>query len=516
MSEHRNMRAPPVYPDATGRIMIDLNNNTLSQLPPQTKRFPYDRSKVRAGIVHLSVGNFHRAHQCWYMDQLLAQPGYENWGFCGIGLLDDATERLKTEAFPAQDDLYTLTRYDTDGSAQHQVIGSIVEYLFAPPEPETILGRLSDPAIRIVSMTITEGGYNQEPGTGAYRLDNPLTKAELADPSHPRSAFGYIVEALRRRRDAGGKAFTVLSCDNLRDNGVITRNAVLTHAHALDADLAVWIEANVTFPSSMVDRITPAVHKEDADRVNAECGVHDLLPVISEEFAQWVIEDHFSDGRPDLDKVGVQFVKDVHPYELAKVRMLNASHSMLAYPGQLAGLSEVKQAIDQPLIHRLVDDFMTHDVIPILKQPEGMDLNAYKNKIIARFSNPKVGDRLARITGDGGSKLPTFIAPTLQIVAERGGDLRRIAFCIACFIRYLRGVDDKGQRFEPFEPHLDAQQRALANDPKTALKMEMFKDFGLEEQPELPALISDYDAAMQKHGTLAVLEEVLRTASHVM
>ncbi|CAI9119459.1 mannitol dehydrogenase family protein [Brytella acorum] len=492
--------------------MIDLNSATLAEIPPRTRRFAYDRSHVRAGIVHLSVGNFHRAHQAWYIDRLLEQAGQESWGIVGVGLLDDANERLKIEAFPAQDDLYTLTRYAPDGTSAHQVIGSLVDYLFAPRDTAAVLDLMSDPSIRIVSMTITEGGYNQDSRTGGYDLSNPVTQAELAAPHAPKSAFGYIVEALRRRRDAGLPPFTVLSCDNLRDNGVVAHTAVLGHARALDVGLADWIEANVTFPSCMVDRITPAVLKPDADRVNEECGVHDRLPVISEDFAQWVIEDRFCQGRPPLEIVGAQLVDDVHPYELAKVRMLNASHSMLAYPGQLAGLESVRDAVEHPLIHKLVHDFMTFDVMPILSAPKGMDLGRYRDTILARFSNPRVGDRLSRITGDGASKLPTFLLPTLATILEKGGETRRLAFCIACFLRYLGGQDDRGEAFDPFEPHLDVTARALGRDPAKALvSLPLFADVEFRSHPALVAQIADDVARIRNTGTLSVLKSLLET-----
>jgi len=487
--------------------MIALSTATLPALPSSVETFSYDRDALTAGIVHLSVGNFHRAHQLWYMDKLLHEPGNSHWAFCGVGLIDDATERLKLEAFPAQNDLYTLTRYAPDGKTRHQVIGSMIAYLFAPADPEAVLARIAAPATRIVSMTITEGGYNQDHATGAYRLEAPLTQRELADPARPESAFGFIVEGLRRRREAGIAPFTVLSCDNLRDNGVVTRRSVLAHAEALDPDLAAWIAQEVSFPSSMVDRITPAVLKEDAERVNAECGVIDQLPVISEEFAQWVIEDHFVNGRPELEKVGAQLVPDVHPYELAKVRMLNASHSMLAYPGQLAGLDTVRDAITDPGIHALVDRFMTLDVIPHLTAPAGMSLTDYRDLIVARFSNPAVGDRLARITGDGGSKLPVFLAPTWNVLVEKGADIQRIAFVLACFIRYLHGRTDAGARFEPFEPAMSDTQRERALSWESVFSMTVFESFALSEAH--CSLIREMAERMEQKGTPAVLAELL-------
>ncbi|GAB6854956.1 mannitol dehydrogenase family protein [Asaia astilbis] len=487
--------------------MIALSSKTLSTLPASVEVFAYDRASLKAGIVHLSVGNFHRAHQCWYVDRLLEHPGNEGWAFCGVGLIDDATERLKLEAFPAQDNLYTLTRYAPDGSKRHQVIGSMLDYLFAPADPQAVLARMSNPETRIVSMTITEGGYNQDHATGEYRLDNALTRRELANPGQPESAFGYIVEALRLRRAAGIAPFTVMSCDNLRDNGVVTKRSVLSHARALDPALAEWIEKEVTFPSSMVDRITPAVLKEDADHVNAECGVHDRLPVISEEFAQWVIEDRFVNGRPALEKVGAQIVPDVHPYELAKVRMLNASHSVLAYPGQLAGLETVRDAITDKQIGALVERFMSCDVIPHLSAPADMPLPAYRDLIIARFSNPDVGDRLARITGDGGSKLPVFLAPSWNKLVASGGQLDRMIFVLACFIRYLRGRTDQGEIFTPFEPSISPDQRVLAKNWDTVFSMIVFESFTLSDDHRRE--IREMAESLEQRGTSVVLAELL-------
>ncbi|UYH51517.1 mannitol dehydrogenase family protein [Candidatus Kirkpatrickella diaphorinae] len=487
--------------------MIPLNQRALTALPAGKNLFSYDRSQVRAGIVHLSVGNFHRAHQAWYVDQLLNHSGNTHWGICGVGLLDDENECLKRDVFAAQDNLYTLTRYKNDGSETHQIIGSIVSYLFAPDDRRAVLERMAAPEIRIVSMTITEGGYNQEPGTGRYRLDHPATQAELADPDHPHSAFGFIVAALKLRRARGIAPFTVLSCDNLRHNGRITHQAVVAHAEALDPELAAWIEENVTFPNAMVDRITPAVLKEDALPIDEASGIQDALPVISEDFAQWVIEDRFVNGRPYLEEVGVQFVEDVGPYELMKVRMLNAAHSVLAYPGQLAGFNDVRDAITNPSIRELVDIFLRRDVAPTLPAPKGMDLDIYRATIIKRFSNPHIIDRLPRITGDGWSKLATFLAPTFNHVVEEDGDVTRMVFVLACFTRYLRGVTDDGQEFEPFEPQMpDAEREASRHD---ALSLSVFQHFNLHQRPPIMSEIRRWEERIERHGTLKALERLL-------
>lgn len=496
--------------------MIELNGRALDRLPPGIQGISYDRTAVTPGILHLSVGNFHRAHEAWYIDRLLSLPGNQDWGLCGVGLLDNPTERLKVATFPQQDNLYTLSQYPPEGKPVYQVIGSIVEYIFAPDAVETVLARLIDPAIRIVSMTITEGGYNVDKA-GRYLLGAAPVAAELRDPSRPITAFGYIVEGLRRRRAAGIAPFTVMSCDNLHGNGDVARHAVLSHATALDPELAHWIGTNVTFPNAMVDRITPAVLKEDADRINAECGVLDALPVYSEAFAQWVIEDDFCNGRPSFELAGVQMVDDVHLYELAKVRMLNGSHAMLGYPAQLAGLHTVNEALAQPLIRQLLERFMEHDVMVHLEEPPGMDLRAYKSSLLGRFSNPAIGDQLPRITADSAAKLPIYLGGTFASVLAAGADHRRLAFLLACFIRYLGGCDDNGRHFSPIEPHLAAEDLALARDadPRAALRMTMLTGFGISEHGEFADTFLALRAAMERRGTLAVLREVLAEAALV-
>jgi mannitol-1-phosphate/altronate dehydrogenase len=491
--------------------VIDLRSSTLDRLPAHVQRFAYDRSAVRAGIVHLSVGNFHRAHQAWFLDRLLALPGNAAWGICGVGLIDDPRERAKAEGFPAQDCLYTLTRYPPDRPPSHQVIGAMVEYLFAPDDPEAVLVRMTDPAIRVVTLTITEGGYNQDKKTGEYLFDFAITKAELASPQTPRSAFGFIVEALRRRRAAGIAPFTVASCDNLRENGKVTHAAVVAHAGALDPSLAGWIDANVAFPNAMVDGITPATAPADAERLNAATGIADRLPVFSEEFTHWVLEDRFCNGRPPLEQVGVWLVDDVHPYELAKLRMLNASHSMLSYPAQLMGLGYVREALAEPLIRRLLEQFMERDVIPGLPKPPRLDLHEYKDQLLARFANPALGDQLPRITGEGAVKLPLFLGQTLRTVLERGGDPSRLAFCFAGYVRYLAGKDDAGHAFEPYEPSLEPADRALALDPDpvAALRMSIWDGYDLAADGPFGRAFLRLRADIAARGVRPVLTELV-------
>ncbi len=495
--------------------MIQLNDSTVQTLPKDVRWRAYERHAVKPGIVHMSVGNFHRAHQAWFIDQLLALPGHEGWGICGVSVLDDESEREKIAAMQAQDNLYTLTQFPPDGTPQTQVVGSIIEYISASETTDTVLARLASPQTRLVTLTITEGGYNLD-RLGLYRLDTPEVAAELAAPAHPRTAFGFIVEALRRRRDAGIAPFTVLSCDNLRGNGEVARRAALTHAAALDPMLAGWINTHVAFPSSMVDRITPAVSPEEAARLNARSGIEDRLPVYCEAFAQWVIEDRFCNGRPSFELAGVQMVDDVHTYEMAKVRMLNGSHSVLAYPAQLAGLERVDEAMAEPMLRTLLDDFMEQDVTPYLCAPPGVDLHAYKESLLARFANPTVSDQLRRITADGAVKLPVFLGGTFAAVLSHGAPHIRLAFLLACFVRYLAGVDDQGHRFAPREPNLQADDLALAlsPEPRDALRMSFLSLCGIEPQGAFAESFLKLRAAMEQDGTMAVLRQVLAVTTH--
>lgn len=467
----------------------------------------YERGRVTAGIAHLSVGNFHRAHQAVYLDRCLALPGQEGWGICGIGLIDNLAERAKAEAMRAQDGLYTLSLFPPEGASSSTVIGSIVDYLFAPDDPPAVLARLAEPAIRIVSLTITEGGYNLDEATGEFRLEAPEIAHDLGSPERPRTAFGFIVGALARRRAAGTAPFTVLSCDNLRHNGAVVRKGVLAFAHARDPELAAWIEAEVAFPSCMVDRITPATTPADIARLNALTGIEDRVPVFAEDFIQWVVEDRFCNGRPAFEQVGVQLTADVDPYEQIKLRMLNATHSMLSYPGLLAGYGFVHEATRDPQIGAFLRAFLDRDVIPLLAAPPGMELAAYRDAVLARFANPEVKDQLLRITSDGASKIPVFLGDTLRTCLDAGDDHRRLAFLMAAFARYLRGVDDRGSSFEPIEPKLSAEELALASgpDPVTVLELDAFKGLALTASQPFLDSFARCSSLLDEQGALATL-----------
>ncbi|MBB2200317.1 mannitol dehydrogenase family protein [Gluconacetobacter tumulisoli] len=489
--------------------MPALDTTTLGQLPAAIIVPTYDRTAIRPGIAHMSVGNFHRAHQAVYFDRVLAIAGNTDWGILGIGIMDDARERAKASALRAQDGLYTLTECPADAPDTVRVIGSIVEYLHAPDDRAATIRRLADPAIRIVSMTVTEGGYYVDEA-GRFQLDHPAIAEDLVRDV-PHTVFGLLTEALRQRRDAGVGPFTILSCDNLPHNGHVARTAFLTWAHARDAALADWIATHVTFPCTMVDRITPAVRDADIARLDAASGVDDRAPVFCEDFIQWVVEDSFCAGRPPLEAAGVLFTSDVAPYEQVKLRMLNASHSMLGLPGVLMGYRIVSDIMRDRDVIELLERYLGFDAEPLLGAPPGMELHEYGALLLRRFRNQAISDQLLRIASDSASKLPVFVKDTATGTLARGGDPVRIAFLLACFVEYLRGTDDNGAVYTVTEPHLTPDDLALAGDPDPgrALAMSAFAGWGLEEHPAFIAQFVRLRRAIRADGTRPTLHGVV-------
>lgn len=486
-----------------------ITDAILPSLPAAIGRPAYDRSQVTAGIAHLSVGNFHRAHQAVYIDRVLALAGHQGWGILGIGLMDVESERAKAAALQAQGGLYSLVAYPPEGTPEVAVIGAIVDYLHAPAAPEAVLRRLSDPAIRIVTLTVTEGGYNTDE-SGRFRLDEPGVARDLAG-GLPATSFGILTEALRRRRDAGTPPFTVLSCDNLKHNGRVVKAALLSFARAKDPALAAWIEAHVSFPSCMVDRITPAVGPADRARLNAETGLDDAAPVFAEDFIQWVVEDDFCNGRPELEKVGVEFTDAVDAYERVKLRMLNASHSMMAFPAILLGHRIVHLVMRDPRVDALLEQFLSRDAGPLLDAPPSMSVAQYADQLLRRYRNPAIGDQVLRIASDGASKLPQFVQETAREIVKRGGDHRRVAFLLACFTEYLGGVDDHGEAFPVVEPHVSEGDRALAAEPDLArgLGLGAFAGWGIQDHPGFAADYAAYRASIKARGAGATLTDLL-------
>jgi fructuronate reductase len=408
---------------------MKLSNASLSALPAHIQKPAYARAQVKGSIVHLGIGAFHRAHQAMFTDAVLAS-GDLAWGIVGAGVI---SADMKNALAP-QDGLYALAEMSAEGE-RVKVIGSIIEVLGGAEEAEALLAKMSDIGTRIVSITVTEKGYYLDPATGKLQLQAPAIAADLANPAAPKTILGLIVQALKNRKAAGITPFTVLSCDNLPHNGKLAKAATLAFAREVDAELATWIEANVTFPCTMVDRITPATTDADRAHVSEVLGQEDAWPVVTEEFVQWVIEDNFTMGRPDWDKVGAFFSDEIDTWENMKLRCLNGSHSTLAYLGQLTGCETVADTMQSTLITDVLEPLWL-EIRAVLKAPKGVDTAAYVESLKKRFRNPALKHRTAQIASDGSQKLPQrLLAPLRERIAK---DLPSpaIATAIAAWMHY--------------------------------------------------------------------------------
>lgn len=485
--------------------MTALTAAALPSLAADVSVPSYDRAAVRARIVHFGVGGFHRAHEAMYLDRLL-EAGYTEWGLCGVGVLPfDAAMR---DALQAQDGLYTLVTTAPDGSSTARVVGSIVQYLFAPDDPEAVVAKLADPDTAIVSLTITEGGYGIDDATGAYTPRDELTLADLAGGGAPRSVMGFLTEALRRRRDAGIPAFTVMSCDNIQANGHVARAALLGFAERLDADLAGWIAENVSFPHSMVDRITPVTTDETRAAIAAQFGIDDRWPVRSESFEQWVLEDAFPAGRPPFDEVGVQLVDDVEPYELMKLRLLNASHQAMSYLGILSGAEYVHEVCTDPLFVSFLQGYMHEEAIPTLRPVPGIDLDAYCDQLIERFGSEAIRDTLARQVVDGSDRLPKFLLPVVREQLASGGRIDHAALVLAAWSVFLEGRTEAGDPTPAVDSRLDELRAIIADDPAALLDhTAVFGDLG--QDARLRAAFLAARASLAAHGARGAIRAVV-------
>jgi fructuronate reductase/mannitol 2-dehydrogenase len=470
----------------------------------------YDRSALTPAVVHLSVGGFSRAHQLIYFDELAERRISTGWGVVGVGL----RQRHLQEALAPQDHLYTVVERSPDGE-RARVVGVMVDYLYAPDDPAAVLDRLGDPRTRLVTLTITPGGYPLDPHTRGFTADDPDVLRDVAEPSAPTTVFGYLVEALDRRRRAGLAPFTVVSCDNLHRNGEAARASVVGLARLRDEVLARWITDRVAFPSSMVDRITPQTPPEERAALAARYGVDDRWPVVTEPFSQWFIEDTFSNGRPPLDEVGVRFVPDVGDYELMKTRLLNAGHSALGHLGSLAGYVRMDELMGDPVFVSYLERLMDDEVTPLLPQPDGVDLTVYKRTLLQRFANPAIADHLARLCRRGSAKLPQHLLPSLRQSRVEGRPAPLLTLAVAGFCRYLRGTDDDGRPL-PLEDPRAAELRALAlaggNDPRLLLGVRaVFGDLGDD-----PSFLAGLTGALERLDRLGARATAAAALTHAL
>src|ERR1700761_4273778 len=496
--------------------MTSLTEKTLTQLDPAVAVPRYDRRDVTTGIVHVGVGNFHRSHQAMYIDTLMNSGLALDWGICGIGL--QPSNVTMRDALAAQDNLYTLVLRHTDGTWDPRVIGSITEYLFAPDDPEAAIEKMADPATRIVSLTVTEGGYYLDAVTGEFNGDDPAIQADLRPGAVPRTVFGLVTEALARRRARGVPAFTILSCDNIQGNGHVSQRTFTAFARLRDPELADWVSAHVRFPNCMVDRITPRTSDEDKAEVSRRFGIDDQWPALCEPVPQWVLGDSFADGRPPLEEAGVQITSDVEPYELMKLRLLNASHKALCYPGALVGYRYAHEVTTDPLFAGFLLDYMTAEAIPTLRPVPGVDLAGYTSQLIERFSNPEVRDTVARLCAAGSDGIPKFLLPVIRDQLAAGGPVTRAAAVVAAWARYAEGADESGAPHE-VDDVLAPQLRAAAGRQRQDLTA--FLDgnrsiFGeLADDPRFTAVYTAILAALLDRGvrdTFADLDQLAAQA----
>ncbi|WP_432460964.1 fructuronate reductase [Agarivorans sp. QJM3NY_25] len=451
-----------------------MNNIANTTLKAGVLRPSYPRLNLKSRIVHLGFGAFHRAHQALFTNEVLDKSS-SDWGICEINLFggEELIRQLRQ-----QDHLYTVSEKGATETTV-KLIASVTESLHPSFEgSQAVLAKMAEPQVAIISMTITEKGYCVDPTSGRLDLNNSLIATDLANPRQPSSAIAYIVEALRMRRDLGRRAFTVMSCDNVQENGHVARAAVLDFAQAVDQELAAWIEAEVSFPCTMVDRIVPAATAETLEEISQQLGVADPCGIACEPFKQWVIEDNFVNGRPDWDIAGAEFVSNVVPFEEMKLRMLNGSHSFLAYLGYLGGYQHISDTMSNESYRQAAFDLMIKAQAPTLNMPEGTDLLAYAKQLIERFSNPSLKHQTWQIAMDGSQKIPQRFGSALRYHLNQGSDYKWLAMGIAAWMKYVGGEDENQQPIEVRDPMAEQLKAIYQAHPEQASRVKAL--LGLE------------------------------------
>lgn len=489
---------------------MKLNKQNLNRLAAEVQLPAYSLSDTRQGIAHIGVGGFHRAHQAYYTDALMNTGEALDWAICGVGLR--AEDRRARDDLKEQDYLFTLFELGDSDDTEVRVIGAIRDMLLAEDGAQALIDKLADPQIRIVSLTITEGGYCIDDSNGEFMAHLPQIQHDLAHPSAPTTVFGFLCAALEKRRGAGTPAFTIMSCDNLPHNGAVTRKALLAFATLRNTGLRDWIEQNVSFPNAMVDRITPMTSTAHRLQLADKHAVDDTWPVVCEPFVQWVLEDKFVNGRPAWEKVGVQFTDDVSPYEEMKIKLLNGSHLALTYLGFLKGYRFVHETMNDPLFVRYMRAYMDLDVTPQLAPVPGINLDDYKDTLVARFSNQAIADQLERVCSDGSSKFPKFTVPTINRLIADGRETRRAALVVAAWALYLKGVDENGDTYSIPDPRAVFCQALVAEDASMTerlLAVEEIFGTAIPRSAEFVAAFEWCCDSLREVGVTRTLERVL-------
>ncbi|WP_299597374.1 mannitol dehydrogenase family protein [uncultured Microbulbifer sp.] len=486
-----------------------LNNNILESLPAEVIKPAYDRNEVTTGIVHLGIGAFHRAHQAWFTENRIA-AGEKDWGIVGASL---RSAGVRDQLVP-QNGLYSVVEKSNAGT-KVQIVGAVSDVLVGPESPQQLLELLAQESVRIVSLTITEKGYCHDPASGDLNPQHPDVIHDLANPQAPRSALGYIVGALALRKARGLPGFTVLTCDNLPSNGKLLGNVLGQFAEKVDSELAVWIAENTTTPSTMVDRIVPATTDADREELEALIGCRDEAAVMAEPFAQWVVEDNFLRGRPAWDKAGATLVDDVEVYELIKLRLLNGSHSMLAYSGYLAGCETVADVMAVPAFNKLALHFIQSEATSSIEVPAEFDIAAYQAELIDRFENRALRHRTWQIAMDGSQKIPQRWLGTLRHHLANNGPIEVLSFALANWIRYVSAVDEQGNAIEVSDP-LAVELKAICDQYKPAGNEALAANFlaftpvfgdDLKQSAQLQKAVVNWLNKLDAQGTLACVEQ---------
>jgi mannitol 2-dehydrogenase len=479
----------------------------LAEISAKASVPAYRREDIKAGILHFGVGNFHRAHMAVYLHELFNQGRDLDWGIIGAGVMP--SDQKMRDTLKAQDFLTTVVEQDITRSAA-AVTGPMLDVITAP-DFDRIIATLADPAIRIVSMTITEGGYFIDPATGKFDPTHPAIVADAQTPDAPKTVFGLIIAGLKARRTAGHPPFTVMCCDNIPGNGEVTEATLCGLANLSDQDFAHWIHDNVAFPNAMVDRITPATGQREIAITHDTYGIEDGWPVFCEEFKQWVLEDRFPLGRPALETVGVTFVTDVAPYELMKLRILNGGHAAIAYPAALLDIHFVHEAMEHPLIRAFLSKLENEEIIPVVPPVPDTSLQDYFSLIENRFANPKIGDTIPRLAQDGSNRQPKFILPSTADRLAKGQDVQGLALVSALWCRYFEGTSDGGNAIafnDPSAERLHASALASRSDPMAFIGLgDIFGSVGSDVR--FQTRFGQAIESLRSRGTAATLQRYI-------
>ncbi len=486
---------------------MKLNDTTLNELPEAALRPNYDRAQLSSGIVHIGVGNFHRAHQAWYLHRLMQQGKALDWAIVGAGVRpNDAAMRKK---LLEQDCLTTLIEL-APASSSVEVIGSMIDYLPIQDNNSALIDCMVQPSTRIVALTVTEGGYFIDPATKGFDADHPDIVHDSVNTAQPKTAFGAIVQALRIRREKGFGPFTCMNCDNLQGNGDVLHQTVVSLARMADPELAEWIDANCTFPNSMVDCIVPATGPSELALVE-KLGISDQAPVTHENFRQWVIEDNFCAGRPDWDEVGATFTADVHDFEAMKIRILNGGHQVVSVPAEVLGVKTIADCMEHDLIRPLFLKVACGEIAPLVKSVSGMTPEDYVGLVESRFSNPKIVDTTRRVAFDGSSRHPGFIIPSIREGLAKGTPIEGLALLEAAWARMCEGTREDGTKIEPNDPFWDElTMTAVAARENPSAWLEMSQIYGdLANEPRFAESFAHWLTLIWDEGLEAALKVYL-------